>query len=103
VALANTSSLGAKLAANVAAGTYYLGVASRGNYGDVGQYTLSGTIAATATDDPATTTNAREETTASRRRAVDVFSATRVAAYQPVRPTTRARAFDLGVRDRVTL
>jgi hypothetical protein len=37
---------GAGITATVAAGTYYLVVASHGAYGDVGQYTVSGTIVA---------------------------------------------------------
>lgn len=44
VTSADTSSLGETITANVAAGTYYLVVASHGSYGDVGQYTVSGTI-----------------------------------------------------------
>lgn len=103
VALASTSSLGEKLAANVAAGTYYLGVGSRGNYGDVGQYTLSGTVVAIDTTDEDTTTNTRTAITVSRRRAVDIFSNTRVATYESVRPTTRMQRFDFGLRDQVVL
>src|SRR5207244_3905777 len=44
VASADTSSLGESLSLNVAAGSYRLVVASHGSYGDVGQYSLSGTI-----------------------------------------------------------
>jgi hypothetical protein len=40
------NSFGATISMTVSAGTYYLVVASHGGYGDVGQYTLSGTIAA---------------------------------------------------------
>ena len=43
---ADKSSLGESISANLTAGTYYVDVASHGSYGDVGQYTLSGTIAA---------------------------------------------------------
>jgi len=41
---APTNSFGATIATSVAAGSYYLVVASQGNYGDVGQYTVSGTV-----------------------------------------------------------
>ena len=41
---ASDSELGETLNVNVTAGTYYLSVASHGRYGDVGQYTVSGTI-----------------------------------------------------------
>jgi hypothetical protein len=44
VASADTASLGESLTLDLAPGTYYLSVASEGNYGDVGQYTLSGTV-----------------------------------------------------------
>ena len=40
---ADTASLGETISANLAAGTYYLVVASHGNYGDVGTYSISGT------------------------------------------------------------
>jgi hypothetical protein len=40
---ADTASLGETVTANLAAGTYYLVVASHGNYGDVGTYSISGT------------------------------------------------------------
>jgi hypothetical protein len=44
---ADTSSLGESLPSmNVVAGTYYVVVRSKGNYGDVGQYTVSGTFTA---------------------------------------------------------
>jgi hypothetical protein len=116
LALASTASLGEKLSTSVAAGTYYLGVASRGNYGDVGQYTLSGAVAPVAT----TTTNTRTGTV-SRRREVDIFSSAPITGAttttttttsirsdaRVVRPRTAgaaaARAFDFGVRDRVAL
>jgi hypothetical protein len=41
---ADTLSLGEKLSMTVAAGKYYIVVASHGSYGDVGQYTLKGTV-----------------------------------------------------------
>lgn len=44
VATADTSSLGETLTVTVPAGSYRLVVASHGNYGDVGQYAVSGTI-----------------------------------------------------------
>ena len=44
IATADTTTLGETLSANVAAGSYRLVVASHGSYGDVGQYTVSGTI-----------------------------------------------------------
>jgi len=40
----DSSSLGETISANVAAGTYYLVVASHGSYGDVGPYAISGTV-----------------------------------------------------------
>ena len=43
VAAADTSSLGEAVSANLAAGTYFLVVASHGAYADVGQYTVTGT------------------------------------------------------------
>lgn len=46
IATADTANLGETLTAAVAAGTYSLGVLSEGNYGDVGQYSVSGTIVA---------------------------------------------------------
>jgi hypothetical protein len=46
IASADTATLGETLSASVPAGRYYLQVASHGNYGDVGQYTLSGAIVA---------------------------------------------------------
>ena len=39
-----TNSLNASLTASVAAGTYYIAVSGAGQYGDLGQYDLSGTI-----------------------------------------------------------
>jgi hypothetical protein len=44
VASADSGSLGESLSADLDAGTYYLSVKSHGDYGDVGQYTLSGSI-----------------------------------------------------------
>jgi hypothetical protein len=44
IAVADTASLGETLSASVAAGFYAIVVASHGSYGDVGQYTLSGTV-----------------------------------------------------------
>lgn len=44
VASADTSDLGEMVTADVAEGTYYISVASHGEYGDIGQYTLSGTL-----------------------------------------------------------
>jgi titin len=41
---ANTTSLGETINASVSAGQYFLMVASKGSTGDIGQYTLSGTI-----------------------------------------------------------
>jgi PKD repeat protein len=43
VASADTASLGETLTASLAAGTYYLVVASHGSYGDIGTYSISGT------------------------------------------------------------
>ena len=44
IAIADTTSLGESLSLTLTAGTYYVAVGSHGGYGDVGQYTLSGTI-----------------------------------------------------------
>jgi hypothetical protein len=44
LATADTSSLGETISTSLSAGTYYLVVASEGNTGDLGQYTISGTI-----------------------------------------------------------
>ena len=44
VATADTASLSESITANLGAGTYYLSVMSEGNYGDVGQYTISGIV-----------------------------------------------------------
>jgi hypothetical protein len=46
LASADTASLGETLSATVTAGTYYLNVKSHGGYGDVGQYTITGTTVA---------------------------------------------------------
>ncbi|MEZ0267303.1 MAG: fibronectin type III domain-containing protein [Phycisphaerae bacterium] len=45
---ANTAALGETLSATVPAGTYYIAVAGKGAYGDLGTYTLSGTVVAPA-------------------------------------------------------
>jgi hypothetical protein len=45
---APSNSFNATITSNVAAGSYRLVVASNGNYGDVGQYTVGGTIVAAA-------------------------------------------------------
>ncbi len=56
IASANpAASFGASLARTLAAGTYYLVVRSGGGYGNLGRYTLRGTIAAAATAAPAPT------------------------------------------------
>jgi hypothetical protein len=44
VETADTATLGESMSLNVPAGSYYIEVASHGSYGDVGQYTLSGSI-----------------------------------------------------------
>lgn len=44
VASADTASLGETMTATVPAGSYRLVVASEGGYGDIGQYTVSGTV-----------------------------------------------------------
>jgi hypothetical protein len=44
LAAADTASLGESVSTSVTAGDYYLSVASHGNYGDVGQYTISGVV-----------------------------------------------------------
>jgi hypothetical protein len=44
VASSATSSLGEYLLVPLNAGTYRLGITSAGNYGDVGQYFLSGSV-----------------------------------------------------------
>ena len=44
IAIADTTSFGESLSLPLSAGTYYVAVGSHGGYGDVGQYTLSGTI-----------------------------------------------------------
>ncbi len=41
---APTTSFNSTVTATLAAGTYYVAVASQGSYGDIGQYTVSGTI-----------------------------------------------------------
>ncbi|HEY8748320.1 MAG TPA: PKD domain-containing protein, partial [Tepidisphaeraceae bacterium] len=52
VSSAATSSLSQTITATLAPGTYYLVVKSYGQYGDIGQYTLSGTIAGLAITTP---------------------------------------------------
>ena len=49
VTSADNASLGETVSASVAAGTYYLVVLSHGSYGDVGQYSVSGTVASGTT------------------------------------------------------
>jgi titin len=44
IASADTASLGETVTANLSAGSYRLIVSSKGTYGDVGQYTIAGTI-----------------------------------------------------------
>lgn len=44
IAAANSTTFGETLTATVSSGTYYVVVASHGSYGDVGQYTLSGSV-----------------------------------------------------------
>jgi hypothetical protein len=48
------SSLGASLATTVAAGTYYLAIHASGGYGNLGQYTLRGTVLAQTPQPPPT-------------------------------------------------
>jgi fibronectin type 3 domain-containing protein len=50
-----TDSFGASITATVAGGSYRLAVASHGHYGDVGQYTVGGTIVPSTTVIPAAT------------------------------------------------
>jgi hypothetical protein len=54
VAAADTASLGETVSATVGAGTYYIVVASHGGYGDIGQYTLTGTVPDDGGSTPAT-------------------------------------------------
>lgn len=49
VATASGPSLGQSLKARAPAGTYFVEVSSYGDYGDVGQYTITGTLAGSAT------------------------------------------------------
>lgn len=53
-----STSFGATIATTVSAGTYYLVVASHGGYGDVGQYTISGTIPGAGTPSVSAVTSA---------------------------------------------
>jgi hypothetical protein len=56
IATANPSqTLGATLSKSLTAGTYYVVVRSSGGYGNLGRYSLSGTIAAAAVTPPITT------------------------------------------------
>lgn len=48
-----TDSLTQTLIRSVTAGQYYVGVSSRGNYGDIGQYSLSGQIVPVPVPEPA--------------------------------------------------
>ena len=48
-AAAPTNQFGASIAASLTAGAYYLVVGSQGTYGDVGQYTINGSIVPTPT------------------------------------------------------
>jgi hypothetical protein len=48
IATADGASLGETVTLNLASGTYYVGVASHGSQGDVGQFTLYGTVTASA-------------------------------------------------------
>jgi hypothetical protein len=52
LAAAETATLGETLGTTLAAGTYYIDVASHGSYGDIGQYTLSGTYNAGSNPTP---------------------------------------------------
>jgi hypothetical protein len=55
VASADTTNLGESLSANLAAGTYYLAIASHGSYGDIGQYSIHGSVAPVVLQPPAPT------------------------------------------------
>ncbi len=46
----DTASLGETLTLNLSAGAYRIAVLSKGNYGDVGTYTLAGTVVSTSPD-----------------------------------------------------
>jgi hypothetical protein len=52
-----SNSFGASITATLSAGTYYLRVASHGNYGDVGSYTVRGTVASSTAGVIASPTN----------------------------------------------
>src|SRR5262249_23854789 len=52
----STTAYSATITATVSAGTYYVIAESHGGYGDLGQYTLSGTINSTAVTTPAAPT-----------------------------------------------
>jgi chitodextrinase len=53
----DNSGYNATLTANVGAGTYYVVAESHGGYGDVGQYSISGTVIPTSTNPPTAPTN----------------------------------------------
>lgn len=55
----NTSSLGETMSLSVTAGKYFLRVASRGRYGDVGQYAINGSIVPTSGTNDYTSTQTR--------------------------------------------
>jgi hypothetical protein len=57
IASSDSSTLGESLSSTLAAGTYYLVVASHGSYGDVGQYTLSVTAPTTIVPAPSAPSN----------------------------------------------
>jgi hypothetical protein len=52
---APTTSFNSTVSATLAAGTYYVAVASQGAYGDIGQYTVTGTIVPANTPSPTLT------------------------------------------------
>jgi len=65
VASSNSSaSLGSSLSASIAAGTYYVVARSTGGYGNMGQYTLTGSVPASTTTGTTTTSGAPEITVA---------------------------------------
>jgi hypothetical protein len=52
---ASTSTLGQSITATLSPGTYYVVVKSFGQYGDIGQYTLSGTVSGVVAQQPTAT------------------------------------------------
>jgi hypothetical protein len=52
---ADANSLAQTISTTLAAGTYYIAVESYGQYGDVGQYTVSGSVAAVSASNPTLT------------------------------------------------